>query len=119
MENTVIGFLATSTSVLAFSSQFVFTLKSKTTTGISLYRTVLDVVSLALWIAYATRLEDIPLLIATSCEITTSLGLLVLIVVYNKNSRFTAVTDFTPPSTPPNTEDFTIVEIKPGRRNSV
>ena len=73
MELSIIGYLATSTSIIAFGSQFVHTIKTKSTEGLSLHRTVLDVVSLALWLSYAARSEDIPLLIATGCELVTSL----------------------------------------------
>ena len=118
MENNIIGFLATSASVIAFGSQFVYTLKTKTTAGISIYRTVMDVASLALWIAYAARLEDLPLLIATSCELTTSVALL-LVILYRRKHQFTLVKDFTPPQTPPNSEDFSIIEVRPERRNSI
>lgn len=122
MENEVIGFLATSASVLAFGSQFYFILKTKTTAGISMSRTILDVVSLALWIAYAARLEDLPLLIATSCELATGIGLFI-IILKNRKHQFKAVRDFTPPTTPPQSNsDFVVIDIKPEkteRRNSI
>jgi uncharacterized protein with PQ loop repeat len=118
MENEIIGFIATSASVIAFGSQFVYTLKTKTTAGISIYRTILDVASLTLWIAYAARLEDLPLLIATSCELTTSIALL-FVILHNRKHLFALVKDYTPPPTPPNSEDFTIIEVKPERRNSI
>ena len=118
MESKVIGFLATSASVIAFGSQFIYTLKTKTTTGISIYRTVFDVGSLTLWIAYAARLEDIPLLIATSCELFISTCLLIIILRHRQH-RFFAVKDITPPQTPPKTEDSVILDVRPLRGNSI
>jgi uncharacterized protein with PQ loop repeat len=118
MENEIIGFIATSASVIAFGSQFVYTLKTKTTAGISIYRTILDVASLTLWIAYAARLEDLPLLIATSCELTTSIALL-FVILHNRKHLFALVKDYTPPPTPPNSEDCCVIDVRPERRNSI
>jgi len=103
-----IGFLAAGTSVCAFGSQFIYTVQKKTTAGISINRTVLDVVSLVFWIAYAARLEDIPLLIATSFELTTGLAVLILII-RNRNRK---VKIHTPPQSATNSEDSVTIEVK-------
>ena len=78
MDNNIIGYVAASTSVLAFGTQFVHTIRSGTTAGLSFPRTILDSVSLVLWVVYATRIEDLPLLIATSFEFVTSLCVLII-----------------------------------------
>ena len=118
MELSIIGYLATSTSLTAFGSQFIHTIQTKTTNGLSLYRTVLDVVSLALWLSYAARSEDIPLLIATGCELVTSLCVCVLIFK-NRSDTFVSVKDYTPPPSPPNEPKSVVIEVLPERRNSV
>ena len=115
MENTSIGFLAASTSVLAFGLQFVHILKSKSTAGISVYRSILDVISLVLWIAYAARLEDVPLLIATSFELTTG-GALLFIVIYNRRSM-AIIKDFTPPTSTEPSEDSVSIEVRARSRS--
>lgn len=117
MENAVIGYFATSASLIAFGSQFIHTIQSKTTAGLSLNRSVLDIVSLCLWVLYAARLEDIPLLIATTCELVTSICVFALIIKH-RNIVFTSVKDYTPPPSPPSEPKFVIVEVK-DRRNSV
>jgi uncharacterized protein with PQ loop repeat len=114
MELPIIGFIAASTSVVAFSTQILHTVRSHTTAGLSISRSVLDVVSLVTWIVYATRSEDIPLLIARSCELITSAGVLYIIMRNHKKGRI-AIKDFTPP----NTEDSVCIDVKPERRNSV
>ena len=80
MENSIIGYAAATTSVIAFGTQFVHTIRSGTTAGLSFPRSILDSLSLLLWVVYATRIEDFPLLIATSFEFITSLCVCVLIV---------------------------------------
>ena len=117
MENTAIGFIAASASVLAFGSQFLYTIRNKTTAGLSLNRSFLDVISLVFWIAYAARLEDIPLLIATSFELTTGIGVLVLII--RNRSENIQIKDFTPPqSTATNSEDSVTIDVR-SRRYSI
>ena len=117
METTIVGFIATSSSVLGYGSQFAHTLKSKTTEGMSMYRTIFDATSLGLWVYYAARTEDNPLLIATTFEFLCSLCIMVLIL---KNRRqFTSVKDFTPPPSPPSEPKFTIIDVKPERRSSI
>ena len=131
MEVSIVGFIAASTSIVAFSSQFIHTVQSKTTAGISINRSALDVISLVLWIVYATRLEDIPLLIATSCELATSIGVLFLIA-HTRRNNFSRVKAFTPPQTETShatvqcqlsrsleIEDSITIDIKPERRYSV
>jgi hypothetical protein len=117
MERSVVGFIATTTSVAAFGSQFIHTVYSKTTEGISIYRTVFDSISLCLWVYYAAREEDNPLLIATAFELLCSISLLGLIIK-NKNTVFSAVKDYTPPPSPPSEPKFITVEVR-DRRNSV
>ena len=85
METITIGYFATSASVIAFGSQFIYIIRAKTIDGISIHRSMMDVVSLILWTAYAARLEDIPLLIATSCELFTSIGILILVLSHNRH----------------------------------
>ncbi len=124
MESLVVGYLASSTSIIAFGSQFYHTIKTKTTAGLSLNRSIFDTISLVLWVYYAARLEDIPLLIATACELLTSIGVIVLIYK-NRKHVFLSVKDYTPPPSPPQQQsphsDTIIIEVKPEsqRRNSV
>lgn len=99
MDNSIIGYAAATTSVIAFGTQFVHTLRSGTTAGLSLPRTVLDSVSLLLWVVYATRIEDHPLLIATSFEFLTSLCICV-IIVRNRYQGWFFVKMRTPDATP-------------------
>lgn len=115
MENAAIGFVAASASVCAYGSQFFYTMKNKTTAGLSLNRSALDVVSLVFWIAYAARLEDIPLLIATSFELTTGLAVLILII---RSRKKPTIKDFTPPSSTENTEDHVSIDVR-SRRYSI
>ena len=79
-ESQIIGYIASTTTIIAFSLQFVHTVRCGTVEGISLYRTVADSISLAIWVLYATRTEDYPLLIASSCELFLSLGVGLLIL---------------------------------------
>jgi len=79
-ESQIIGYTASTTTLIAFSLQFVHTVRCGTVEGISLYRTAADSISLAIWVLYATRTEDYPLLIASSCELFLSLGVGLLIL---------------------------------------
>jgi uncharacterized protein with PQ loop repeat len=118
METTVIiGYVASSASVIAFGSQLQHTIKTQTTAGLSLRRTVFDALSLALWIYYAARVEDIPLLIATTVEFFASVCICIVIL---KNHLWlqVSVKDFTPPPSPPS-ELRSIIIDRPERRNSV
>ena len=80
MATDIIGYSAASVSVIAFGAQFLHTLRCGSVEGLSLGRTIFDTVSLVLWVAYATRVEDIPLLIATSCELVMCMCIAALIV---------------------------------------
>ena len=80
MATEIIGYSAASVSVIAFGAQFLHTLRCGSVEGLSLGRTIFDTVSLVLWVAYATRVEDIPLLIATSCELVMCMCVAALIV---------------------------------------
>ena len=80
MDSRIIGYTASTTSILAFGFQFVHTLRCGTIEGISLPRTVFDTASLSLWVVYATRTEDIPLLIACSCELILSFCICLVIL---------------------------------------
>jgi uncharacterized protein with PQ loop repeat len=80
MSTDIIGYSAASVSVIAFGAQFIHTLRCGSVEGLSLGRTIFDTVSLILWVAYATRVEDIPLLIATSCELVMCMCVAALIV---------------------------------------
>ena len=115
MENAAIGFVAASASVCAYGSQFFYTMKNKTTAGLSINRSALDVISLVFWIAYAARSEDIPLLIATSFELTTGLAVLILVI---KSRYKPTVKDFTPPSSTENSEDHVAIDVR-SRRFSI
>jgi len=88
METSIIGYTASGVSIVAFGLQFLHTVKCGTIEGISLPRTMLDTVSLSIWVFYATRTEDIPLLIATSCELVLSVCICILVVkhAYTKKS---------------------------------
>ena len=90
----ILGYGATSASIIAYASQFVHTIKTKSISGLSLNRTVLDTLSLALWVGYAARLEDIPLLTATSCELFMSLCVCILILRATRNKRVIVGIDF-------------------------
>jgi uncharacterized protein with PQ loop repeat len=80
MATDIIGYSAASVSVIAFGAQFIHTIRCGSVEGLSLGRTIFDTVSLVLWVAYATRVEDIPLLIATSCELVMCMCIAALIV---------------------------------------
>ena len=80
MSDALIGYSAASVSIVAFGIQFIHTLRCSSLEGISIGRTVLDTVSLGLWVAYATRVEDIPLLIATGCELMLCLCVCAIIL---------------------------------------
>jgi uncharacterized protein with PQ loop repeat len=69
--------------MIAFGTQFVHTIRCGSIEGISIGRTMLDTMSLVLWVAYATRVEDIPLLIATGCELFLSLCVCVVILKHH------------------------------------
>lgn len=120
MNNLILGYVASSTSLLAFGSQFMHTIRTKTTDGLSIQRTIFDSLSLALWVAYATRVEDIPLLIAVALELAASLGLIGAIV-WNKREIYFFKKEVTPPSTPQQrlSEEHILVEVDLPRRNSV
>ena len=83
MSTTIIGYSAASVSMIAFGTQFVHTIRCGSIEGISVGRTVLDTISLVLWVAYATRVEDIPLLIATGCELFLSLCVCAIILKHH------------------------------------
>ena len=83
MSVSIIGYSAASISVIAFGAQFVHTLRCESVEGISVGRTLFDAMSLVLWVAYATRVEDIPLLIATGCELMLSLCVCAIILRYH------------------------------------
>jgi hypothetical protein len=109
--------------VIAFGSQFIYTIKSRKIAGISIHRTIMDVVSLLLWTAYAARLEDVPLLIATSCELFTSVGILILVLIIKSREKKilalpTYSPDTTPERTPPEIRQIEVVTISE-RRNSI
>ncbi len=122
METTaIIGYVASSASVIAFGSQLHHTIKTQTTAGLSLRRTVFDVLSLALWIYYAARVEDIPLLIATTFELLASICVC-FVICKNRIWIQVSVKDFTPPPTPPRTppaELKSIIIDRFERRNSI
>jgi len=118
MDNTIIGYVAASTSIIALISQFVHTIHTKTTVGLSLYRTILDSLSLFLWVTYAAQATDTPLMIATTFELLTSIGVCILILRH-RNNTFIKVLNYTPPQTPPDDPKSVIIEIKPERRNSI
>jgi uncharacterized protein with PQ loop repeat len=87
MDLQIIGYTASSATILAFGFQFIHTVRCGSIEGISLPRTFADSISLAIWVLYATRTEDYPLLIASSCELFLSLcvGLIVMIHILFPN----------------------------------
>jgi uncharacterized protein with PQ loop repeat len=110
--NEIIGYTASSTTVLAYGIQFVHTIQCGTVEGLSLSRTLLDTASLSLWVLYATRTEDIPLLIATSCELFMSLCVTGLITRHK----------FCRPKASclkPDITEHVAIHVKPLRRNSI
>lgn len=80
LGNSIIGYVAASVTIGAFTVQFYHTLQSGTIAGLSLNRTILDAISLLLWVVYAIRIDDNPLLIATSCEAFTCLCVCLVIL---------------------------------------
>ena len=120
MELNTIGYIATSTSVLGVSSQAYHLYRSKTTAGISLYRTLFDVLSLGLWVYYAARVEDNPLLIATAFEFLFS-AVIMMFYLKHRPKQY-AIKDYTPPPSPPHSDTSTgstLIEVKIDRRNSI
>ena len=83
MADQIIGYVAASTTIVAFGTQFIHTVRSNTIEGVSLSRSILDTVSLALWVLYATRIDDNPLLIATGCELFLSLCVCALVLKHH------------------------------------
>ena len=108
--DSVIGYSAAGVSIVAFGSQFYHTVRSGTVAGLSLNRSVFDTISLLLWVAYATRIDDIPLLIATSCELVMSLSICLAILRHCRGSSsilpLKNTPDPSPPSTPPDQPKF-------------
>jgi len=111
--NHVIGYTAAGVSIVAFGSQFYHTVRCGTVEGLSLSRSVFDTISLLLWVVYATRIDDIPLLIATSCELFMSLSICIAILKHYRSSSSvlplkniespSGTPDPSPPQTPPST----------------
>jgi uncharacterized protein with PQ loop repeat len=95
--NQLIGYTASGTTIVAYGLQFFHILRCGTVEGISLPRTLLDTASLALWVLYATRIEDIPLLIATSCELLVSLCVASIILRHRCCPPQLVVKDWIPP----------------------
>jgi MtN3 and saliva related transmembrane protein len=117
METNIIGYIATSTSILGFGSQVFHTIQTKTTAGMSPYRTVFDTLSLALWVYYAAKVNDNPLLIAVTFECVLS-GVILVFLVKHRTKRI-AVKDYTPPPSPPSDPGSMCIEVRVDRRNSI
>ena len=116
METNLIGYIATSTSVIGFGSQAFHTIKSKTTAGMSLYRTIFDFISLGLWVYYAARVEDNPLLIATTFEFFLS-GVIMVFILHSRKKEV-SVKDYSPPPSP-GSDPGSLIEVKIDRRYSI
>lgn len=101
MDSRIIGYTASTTSILAFGFQFVHTLRCDTIEGISLSRTVFDTASLSLWVVYATRIEDIPLLIACSCELILSFSICLVILHHHVYGSCATLQNATVPTVSP------------------
>ena len=88
MATHIIGYTASGVTIVAFGLQFLHTVQCGTIEGVSLPRTLLDTASLSIWVLYATRTEDIPLLIATSCELFLSFCICIVVMkhAYTKKS---------------------------------
>jgi hypothetical protein len=82
-----------------------------------MYRTVFDTLSLAFWVYYAARVNDNPLLIATSFECFLSVIILGFLVKNKKSSI--SVKDYTPPPSPPSDPGSMCIEVQIDRRNSI
>ena len=97
-SNQIIGYTASGTTVVAYGIQFIHIVRCGSVEGISLPRTLLDTVSLALWVLYATRIEDFPLLIATACELLMSLCVGIIVVTHRcrRSPSVPVVKDWTP-----------------------
>jgi uncharacterized protein with PQ loop repeat len=117
METIIIGYIATSTSILGFGSQVFHTLQTKTTAGMSPYRTVFDTLSLGLWVYYAAKVNDNPLLIATTFECFLS-GIILICLMKNRR-RCSTVKDYTPPPSPSSDPGSLCIEVRVDRRNSI
>jgi uncharacterized protein with PQ loop repeat len=117
METHVIGYIATSTSVIGFGSQVFHIIHTKSTAGLSLYRTVFDTLSLGLWVYYAARVNDNPLLIATAFECFLSAIIFGFLMKHRRHS--VAVKDYTPPPSPPSDPGSMMIEVRVDRRNSI
>ena len=117
METNVIGYIATSTSVIGFGSQVYHSFKTRTTAGMSFSRTIFDTLSLGLWVYYAARVNDNPLLIATAFECFLSAIIFGFLMKHRRQA--VAVKDYTPPPSPPSDPGSMIIEVKIDRRNSV
>ena len=85
--NQILGYVAASTTIIAFGTQFAHTVRSNTIEGVSVARSLLDTVSLALWVLYATRIDDNPLLIATGCELFLSLCVCALVLKHHMSTK--------------------------------
>jgi uncharacterized protein with PQ loop repeat len=113
--NEIIGYTASSTTVVAYGIQFAHTIQCGTVEGLSLSRTLLDTASLSLWVLYATRTEDIPLLIATSCELFMSLCITGLITRH----KFCRPEESCLKPDIMEDKDHCAIPVKPLRRNSI
>ena len=118
MADRIIGYTASTTSIIAFGCQFIHTLRCGTIEGISLPRTVFDTASLSLWVVYATRTEDLPLLIACSCELVVSFCICLLILRHHYYGSCTSLQGM--PVAPKETElvESCAIVVAP-RRNSI
>lgn len=118
MDDRIIGYTASTTSILAFGFQFVHTLRCGTVEGISLSRTVFDTASLSLWVVYATRIEDLPLLIACSCELFLSFCVCAVILRHHVYGSCATLQDTVVPAK----EEPCVIVVLPTekeRRNSI
>lgn len=112
LTNQLIGYTASGTTVVAYGLQFFHIIRCGTVEGISLPRTLLDTASLALWVLYATRIEDIPLLIATSCELLVSLCVASVVLRHQcrpSMPRSLSIKDWTPEYT----KEVCVVYVQP------
>lgn len=117
LANQLIGYTASGTTIVAYGLQFFHILRCGTVEGISLPRTLLDTASLALWVLYATRIEDIPLLIATSCELLVSLCVASIILrhrCYPLQKEQHVIQDWTPSKgAPAQSTEVCVIYVKP------
>lgn len=79
MDLELLGYIAAFLTTSSFLPQVIKTVRTKDTSGISLYMYLLFVVGLGLWLIYGIRINSLPIILAN-----TFTGLMSLIILYYK-----------------------------------